>query len=156
MYIVLMNETKNINTKQGEKAMTKEITINIIREGYEGNHQEVLSYCWEDYETKTAGIDIEVSSNGIIDYVAIAQKAMQENGADAAYVNCMWGHGFSGIVKKDEKITKTTEKKETIITQAEETTQTQIIEKYSDHDKKNHTGWCDRCKSYCYGDCEAN
>lgn len=137
--------------------MKKEITINIIRDDYVGDHKEALSYCWSDFEKKESGIDVTVSATGVVDYVAIAKKAMKDNDAETAYVNCMWGHGFSGLVTADqEEVIEVAEKKEAGITIEEEVAHTQLTEKYSDYDKKNHVGWCDKCKSYCYGDCQSN
>ncbi len=136
--------------------MEKEITINVIPEDYEGNYEEALGYCWEDFNNKIAGIDIIAKrTNTGIDYVAIAKKTMKAYRADIAYVNCMWCGGFGGLIELNNE-TKNKDSKETTTTIEEESAQTQIIEKYSDYDKKNHVGWCDKCKTYCYGDCQAN
>jgi len=136
-----------------------ELTINIIPSDYKGDYTKTLGYCWSDFATKTAGIDIivEVTDNGI-DYAEAVKKAIKENGADSAYVNCMWCGGFSGIIKADADAVAVVEiKKESApLTMAEESAISKTIEIIEQKSNSNtHAGWCDKCGSYCYGDCES-
>lgn len=141
--------------------MTKELTINIIPSDYEGDYKKTLGYCWADYATKTPGLDIvvDVTNNGV-DYTTAVKKAIKDNGADSAYVNCMWCGGFSGIIEGDETDddNANTKKESAPITIDEEYAQSKIIEIIEQKTNPNnkHVGWCNKCNSYCYGDCEAN
>ncbi len=132
-----------------------EKAINIIPDDYKGNPQEALGYCWTDIKNKIAGIDVVVKcTKDGIDYKKAAQKAMEENGIKTAYINCMWCGGYSGTMDIDNP-TAQTEKTIVPVTMEEEAAQTKIIESVADRNIK-HVGWCDKCRSYCYGDCEAN
>ena len=138
--------------------MEMEITINIIPSDYKGDYKNTLGYCWADFATKTAGIDIivDVTDSGC-DYASAAKKAIKENGADSAYVNCMWCGGFSGIIKGDtetDAIDVDVKKYSTPLTMEEEAAQATITDRIEQRTETNtHAGWCYKCKSYCYGDC---
>ena len=115
-----------------ELEMIEEIVINVIPEDYNGDPKKTLGYCWSDYANKTPGIDVTKEN-----WRAETLKEIKRNNAKRAYVNCMWSGGYVGEYPKVEKVTKETKK---------------IAAKKETHG----TGWCNRCDSYCFGDCQAN
>jgi len=128
--------------------------INIIPSSYTGDPRKALGYAWQSFSTKTPGVDIVVEDTGKgINYMAAARDKMAEMGMTKAYINCMWCGGFDG------EITATEEPKaveQTAPLSAEEVAineQAQMAE--NDRSKKGHVGRCNKCHSYCFGDCEA-
>lgn len=132
--------------------------INIIPLNYKGNPQSALGYCWQDYATKTPGSDVVVerTDNGI-DYMTAARAKMAELGVSNAYVNCMWCGGFGGEITVDEE-PKAVEQPaplsvEEVAANEHDFERAELAEQ--DFRNKNKVGWCTKCHSYCYGDCEA-
>jgi len=133
--------------------------INIIPSDYNGDPKKALGYAWQDYNTKTPGSDVivERTENGI-DYMAAARAKMAEMGMTKAYINCMWCGGFDG------EITATEEPK--AVEQPAPLSAEEIVAnehnferaELADQDRRNqkHPGYCLKCHSFCYGDCEAN
>ena len=133
-------------------------TINIIPADYNGNPRNALGYGWQDYATKTPGVDVVVerTENGI-DYMGAAMAAMREMGITEAYINCMWCGGFSGMIEVGaidaEEIAAPLAAEEVAAYEraADEDALTEM-------DRNNHgrPGWCNICHSFCFGDCQAN
>ena len=150
-------------------------TINLIPTNYEGNHRDALGYNWAnlvmkgcevDKEESTPGEDMSVSAEECYDMLEAEHGtiAIRDNGSygwlskDAktragktvnidgltpiATINGMWCGGVSVSVfaaadapAKEDPVTETV-----------------TIE-----DDANHQyGHCNKCHTYCYGDCDAN
>lgn len=135
------------------------IVINIIPSNYNGNPRNALGYAWADWSLKTPGHDVvaEHTENGT-DWRSAAKGKMAELGVTEAYVNCMWCGGFDGMFEatvepesKEEPAPLTVEEIATNEYASEEAALSEL-----DRENKNKIGWCDKCHSYCFGDCEAN
>jgi len=132
--------------------------INIIPSDYSGDPRKALGYAWQDYATKTPGVDVVVENTGNgIDYMAAARAKMAEMGMVKAYINCMWCGGFDGEVTATEE-PKAVEQPAPL--SVEEAAATEInFERVelAEQDRRNaqHSGYCPKCHSYCYGDCQS-
>ncbi len=133
--------------------------INIIPSDYEGDPRATLGYNWQDYSNRIPGHDVIVDrTEDGIDYRSAAENAMRELGIDSARITCMWCGGWSG----DMSLTDT-ENDEHNISAGETPEETAAIVKLNDridmHEQddthKHHPGYCTKCHSYCYGDCES-
>jgi len=127
--------------------------INLIPKNYKGNPRNALGYAWKDLENKIPGEDIIIESGSIHKSICkslfeCAIDLIDEDSWNWSYVdreiialiNCMWCGGCSYKVYKSDFL----EFKNNI----------SIKEESSD---KNHgVGWCPKCESYCFGDCESN
>ena len=150
-------------------------TLNIIPSNYDGNPRDALGYCWQDFEKKIPGEDVILNGVNWKDYLKSRYgdniEVHNHNqygflktvpGKIVTSVNCMWCGGFSGVVYlPDPEVDIPTD----TISQAggtiEETSaQVAISEKIElmEKDDRNidHPGYCTKCHSFCYGDCEAN
>jgi len=133
--------------------------INIIPSDYNGDHKKALGYAWQDYDTKTPGIDVIVDNTWSgIDYMAAALAKMAEIGVTMAYINCMWCGGFSGEITAAEELR---EIEQPAPLSAEEVAVTEHNFEHTelaDQDRRNenHQGYCPKCHTYCCGDCETN
>ena len=146
--------------------------INIIPEDYKGNPKEALGYGWQDYENRIPGDDrigeydkflavkAELEDDGL---VCLSPDASWPEGATLeARVDCMWCGGASllayrmpgGVAVPDEEATPTLPGEEPLETAAIVAMDEQIQEVEMDERYKNHPGWCKKCHSFCYGDCE--
>ena len=136
-----------------------EIIINIIPSDYKGDPKKALGYCWQNYSEKVEGFDIIVdddsdkSKEGLN---KVIQAKIIENGADSAYVNKMWCGGDSYKVKIEDDTCKDDTCKDDTIEETAPLTIEKEIEKISDAEETHGIGWCNKCHSYCFGDCEAN
>lgn len=135
--------------------------INVIPSTYTGNPQNALGYAWQDYSKKIPGNDVIVQNNGTgIDYKAAVQAKMIELGITQANYNCMWCGGASGSIKLSDVVAPAIAE----VNAGEEYADTAAIvssaEKLSlaeqDERHSHSIGWCNKCHSYCFGDCESN
>lgn len=138
--------------------MTRTI-INIIPSDYKGNPQSALGYCWQDYAAKTPGSDVvvECTDKGI-DYMASAQAKMAEMGVTTAYINCMWCGGFSGEITVNAKPKAVEQPAPLSVEEVAVNERNFERAELAAQDRRNekHPGYCPKCHTYCYGDCEAN
>lgn len=135
-----------------------ETVINLIPSDYEGNPREALGYCWQDYSTKNPGIDVVVDISNGVDWKAEAISAMEEHGIKEAFINCMWGcSDLGGTITIECECVETVEVE---ILAGEDVVETSAISSYfkmienASGRNKSHPGWCNKCQSYCYGDCQ--
>lgn len=133
--------------------------INIIPSDYEGDPRSALGYPWQDYATKTPGHDVIVdrTENGI-DYMGAAQAKMAELGVTSAYVTCMWCGGFSGDVTSTTEEPKAVDQPAPLSVEEVAANERRFeLDELARHDRRyeNHPGYCKKCHSFCYGDCEA-
>lgn len=138
-----------------------ETVINLIPSNYKGDPKQALSYCYQDFATKTEGIDVVVDTTGGVDWKEEAIKAMKQLGIDNAFVNCMWGNKLGGSVEIE--IAEEVEEEdlvligETMVETASVIASNDKIEvAVLNNANKSHLGWCNKCHSHCYGDCEAS
>ncbi len=137
-----------------------ETVINLIPSNYEGDPRKALAYCWQDYSTKTPGKDVVVDISNGVDWKAEAKAAMKALGIKEAFVHCMWGGKLEGTFKieSDEETEESTilagdgMVETAAVVASDERIENAVI---SDRNQ-SHPGWCDKCQSHCYGDCEAN
>lgn len=114
----------------GEEITVEEVVINVVPENYPGDPKAAMGYCWSNYETKEPGKDIEKEG-----WESAALEIIKKTNAKKAWVNCMWVGGYTGEYPKAAKKTaKKIEEKE---------------------EAPEMAGWCGKCQSYCFGDCEA-
>jgi hypothetical protein len=134
--------------------------INIIPSDYIGDPRKSLGYCWQDYKNRTPGIEVIVTRDKIngIDYTSAAKKALREAGLASAYVTCMWAGGFQGDIGINESLehkgTQGTPLSASESIQAEYAA-IRLDEMELEELNSLHSGFCQHCHSYCYGDCEA-
>ena len=156
-------QTPHLGTRGLENKMTAYHlpVINVIPSDYNGNPQAALGYAWQDLENKTPGSDviaIKDPETGI-DYKAAVKAKMAEMGITKAAYNCMWCGGVWDVMELSEQ-EPTPEKTEA---SGEELTETAAIvaalEKIEIEEQearsKHHAGYCIKCHTYCYGDCDA-
>lgn len=127
---VLVNQIGDTSDLNETVEVIEEIVINVIPENYPGDPKAAMGYCWSNYETKEPGKDIEKEG-----WESVVLGLIKKNNAKKAWVNCMWPGGYTGEYPK--AASKTIKKVE--------------IKKES----PKMVGWCDKCQSYCFGDCEA-
>ena len=146
--------------------------INIIPADYQGNPRNALGYCWQDYENQIPGDDriggydtflavkAELEADGL---VCLSPEVNWPEGAElVARVDCMWCGGASllayripvGEIEAGEPISANPgeEPQETATIVA---MQDRIAEMELDAEYAKRPGWCKKCHSFCYGDCEA-
>lgn len=136
----------------------KTTVINIIPRDYHGNPQTALGYAWQDYTSKTPGIDVIVEHTKTgTDYKGAARAKMAEMGVTKAYINCMWCGGFSGDITNTDNPVTVEQPAPVTITEVAENERAAEESSLADMDKRNtgRIGWCTKCHSYCFGDCEA-
>ena len=155
IYIITMVKTNTHKTGRNEM----ETIINIIPTDYEGDPKKALGYCWQDYATKTPGHDMIIDTTGGIDRNKVAADILTDMGIEEAYFNFMWCGGFQGTIKNGITCSDVPEMTcgETInetasIVKSIENLETEMMNTRN----SNHAGWCDKCLSYCFGDCEVN
>lgn len=155
-------------------------TINIIPADYDGNPRDALGYAWADLDNKIPGEDIVLDRDpekGIAweEYLKcrFGEDVEIHNhnnygwlkdtpGKIIAHINCMWCGGISGVVYRPNPNTSPPEGfdrnqcggslAETAATEemAEEIKLMDMDDRY-----KNHPGYCTKCHTFCYGDCDA-
>lgn len=124
-------ETQN-DTVTVTQEVIEEIVVNVVPENYPGDPKSARGYCWSDYETKAPGLDIKKE-----DWEQEVLRLISINNAKTAYVNCMWPGGYTGEYPRKKEV-----EQPVIVTGTE---------------KETHgIGWCNRCDSHCFGDCQAN
>ena len=132
--------------------------INIIPSDYNGNPQKALGYAWQDYDLKTPGNDVVVerTDNGI-DYMAAARTKMAEMGVSVAYINCMWCGGFSGEITATEEPKVVKHQAPLSLKEVAVNEHNYELDELAEQDRRNAKlpGYCQKCHTYCYGDCEA-
>lgn len=154
--------------------------INIIPTDASEDYRKALGYCWQDYENKIPGEDrrgefkvyqqtvLELESQGIICVDAKTCGRLPEGAVVVARIDCMWCGGAETIgytlpaiengEKKGESLSATVENpgEESVETALIVAVQERAREMELDAEYGKHTGWCKKCHSFCYGDCEAN
>lgn len=155
-------------------------TLNIIPSDYNGNPRDALGYAWKDLDRRIPGEDITLKCNpekGITwkDYLKARYGEdvevhnhnnygfLQDTpGRIIASVNCMWCGGFSGVVYRPSPGTAPPESfdrdqagdslvdTEATVRAAEKIELMEMDERHQDN-----PGYCTKCHSYCYGDCDA-
>lgn len=154
-------------------------TINIIPDDYDGNPHDALGYAWADLDARIPGEDVTLprTDKGIDyrGYIAERFGAGAEihnnnqygflrppKGRVVARINCMWCGGLSGVVylpesHQDQPEAVPVNSGDTL---AETAMHEQMAEAadLAEQDARNaqHPGYCTKCHSYCYGDCEAS
>lgn len=148
--------------------------INIIPVNHSANYKDALAYV--DGEDRIGGIKEfnaareELEAQGLVcinPENVRAIMSLPEDKVIEARVACMWcGGGYIVAYRLPNVSTlEPNEKESTAVAQSpgEETHETsgivamteklQAVEMAATH--KHHPGWCNKCQSYCYGDCEA-
>ena len=132
--------------------------INIIPSDYKGDPRKALGYAWQDYTTKTPGIDVIVENTGHgIDYMSAARAKMADMGVVAAYINCMWCGGFSGEITATQEPKAVEQPAPLSVEEVAANEHNSERIEIADQDLWNakHPGYCPKCHTFCYGDCEA-
>jgi len=168
--------------KQEVKTMRDQIeTINIIPSDYTGNPRDALGYYWANFADKIPGEDIvlEHDPKKGVAWIAYLMDRFGEDveihnhnnygwlkdtpGQIIATFNCMWCGGVSGVVYQPHAGTTPPEgfdHKQTGDSLADTAAREKLAEDIDlmemDELHKNHPGYCTKCHSFCYGDCEAN
>jgi hypothetical protein len=145
--------------------------INIIPSNYDGNPHGALGYVpgediilvhdpkrgieWKEYLKNRYG-DIEIHNHNNYGWLK------DTPGQIIAYVNCMWCGGVSGVVYRPNPNTNPPESFDHCQTGdslAETAANEKMMEKIElmemDERYKNYPGYCTKCHSFCYGDCDA-
>lgn len=153
-------------------------TINIIPADYDGNPRDALGYAWADLDARIPGEDVTLPYTDGIDYRGYVEQRFgpqasihnnnqygflrQPKGRVLARLNCMWCGGLSGVVYAPEG--QQDDRQAAYVNPGDTLTETAMRERMaekadrSEQDARNatHPGYCTKCHSYCYGDCEAS
>ena len=133
-----------------------ETVINLIPSNYKGDPRKTLAYCWQDYDKKIPGHDVAIDISNGVDWKEEAKKSMKSLGVKNAFIHCFWGgNGIGGSIEIDEE-TPILAGDDNIETGAVVASNERIENTILSTANKSHPGWCDKCKSYCYGDCQTN
>jgi len=156
-------------------------TINIIPSNYEGNPHDALGYAWEDVAHKIPGEDIVLMCDpekgipwkkylrdrygGDVEIHSHNYGWLMDTpgGKIVARINCMWCGGVSGVVyRPDHDTTRKPESPDNCQTGdslAETAATVKMAENIDTMEMDEfygaHPGYCARCHSFCYGDCDA-
>lgn len=153
--------------------MTKQ--INIIPTNHSADYKNALSYIAG--EDRIGGIDTfnsvraELEAQGLVCVNPANMQTIMSLPKEkilVARVSCMWCGGDDLVAYRlpGETVTESSESAAVIdhysITAGEELCETaamvRIEEKLTAMDlaeeNKHHPGWCNKCQSHCYGDCE--
>lgn len=148
--------------------------INIIPADYLGDPRSALGYGWRDYENQIPGED---RVGGYDEFLAVKQEleadgliclspdaAWPEGATIEARVDCMWCGGAELIayrlpagvaVVSEQELQSYNPGEEPHETAAIIAIQDKISEMELDAEYAKHPGWCTKCHSFCYGDCQA-
>lgn len=136
--------------------------INVIPSDYKGNPKNALGYAWQDFENQIPGSDVFVITDPIngIDYKAAVKAKMIEMGVTKAAYNCMWCGGASDFMTLETDANSEFDKtknpgEEPAETAAIVSASEKIEIEEQDERNKHHAGYCTKCHTYCYGDCQA-
>lgn len=124
---ILVNQIGDTSDLNEVAETIEEIVINVIPENYPGDPKAAMGYCWSNYETKEPGKDIEKEG-----WESVVLGLIKKNNAKKAWINCMWAGGYTGEYPKAVK---------------------KAVKKIEEKEEPKMTGWCDKCQSYCFGDC---
>ena len=153
--------------------------INIIPTDAPDTYRNALGYAWQDYANKVPGDDrrgefktyqqviLDLEAQGITCVDAKNFNQIPDGAEIVVRVDCMWCGGASVIgyaLPKEVEVeaqTETTVNCENPGEEPQETAsifamQERLYEVELDAEHKDHPGWCNKCHSFCYGDCEAS